>query len=72
MAEAVFDSTQEVGVRSEVRRDVFLIVGLFAVLSLVYWACVLLISGQAGFPLDDSYIHLQFARNLFNDGQIGV
>ena len=26
--------------------------------------------GRAGFPLDDSFIHLQFARNLFHDGQM--
>lgn len=70
MAEAVFDTRRNVGIRGDVRRDVCIIVGLFALLSFAYWAIVLLVFGQAGFPLDDAFIHLQFARNVFTDGQM--
>jgi len=47
-----------------------MIVAWFAGLSLLYWLAVFLVCGQAGFPLDDSFIHLQFARNLYEHGQM--
>jgi len=53
-----------------VRRDVLAIVAWFVGLSGLYWVAVLLVCGQAGFPLDDSFIHLQFARNLYEHGQM--
>jgi len=37
---------------------------LFVVLSVVYWAGVWLVAGSPGMPLDDSYIHLQYARSI--------
>lgn len=52
-----------------IREDVLAIIGWFVALSVLYWIGVLLLcDGRSGFPLDDSFIHLQFARNLFNDG----
>jgi len=48
-----------------------------AVCALYFAVEVYLLSGEIGFPLDDSWIHLQFARNLatghglsFNPGQL--
>ncbi len=51
-------------------RDLAAIIALFAALSLVYWAGVLGLVGRVGLPLDDPYIHLQFARNLYQHGQM--
>ena len=56
--------------RTSAIADLLLITLLFGVLSLAYWAGVYAVCGRAGFPLDDSYIHLQFARNLIHDGQM--
>lgn len=58
------------GHRGETLRDVASIVVLFALLSAIYWAAVWLVCGKVGFPLDDAFIHLQFARNFYNDGQM--
>jgi hypothetical protein len=52
------------------RRDCIWLAAWFVALSAVYWLGVLALCGRAGFPLDDSFIHLQFARNLFTDGQM--
>ena len=52
------------------RRDVATIAAWFAALSVAYWVGVFSLCGERGFPLDDSFIHLQFARNLYEDGQM--
>ena len=64
------DLTTTVGRRRDTARDVLSIAFFFIVLSALYWAAVYLACGKAGFPLDDPFIHLQFARNLYNDGQM--
>lgn len=56
--------------RRETVRDLVSIVTLFVLLSALYWAAIWLVCGKVGFPLDDAFIHLQFARNLYNDGQM--
>lgn len=45
------------------------ILASFAALSGLYWAIVSATVGP-GFPLDDTYIHLQFARRLAEEGQL--
>ncbi|MBN2561269.1 MAG: hypothetical protein JXQ75_10105 [Phycisphaerae bacterium] len=70
MADAVLQPAEGIGARIAVKRDIAAIVGTFAVLSAVYWVGVFMLSGEAGFPLDDAFIHLQFARNLYEDGQM--
>lgn len=42
----------------------------FLLLVGIYWGGVYGITGGLGFPLDDAYIHLQFARHLWEDGQM--
>jgi len=56
--------------RATALRDMLTIGGLFAALTLVYWIGVLAVCGQPGFPLDDAFIHMQFARHLVEDGQM--
>lgn len=51
-------------------RDLAVITLWFAACSFLYWLAVGLTTGGAGFPLDDSYIHLQFARNLYERGEM--
>lgn len=70
MADTVLQDAVFNGERAAVRRDLAVITGWFVALSAVYWVGVFVLSGQAGFPVDDSYIHLQFARNLYEDGQM--
>lgn len=43
---------------------------MFAVGSVIYWFAVWAVAGREGFPLDDAFIHLQFARNLFEHGEM--
>ncbi len=45
-------------------RHALLLAGLFVLLSALYWAAVYAVGGRAGLPLDDSYIHLQYARSI--------
>jgi hypothetical protein len=45
------------------RDDLLVVLAALAPL-LLFLACERLIAGAAGFPLDDSWIHLHFARNL--------
>jgi hypothetical protein len=70
MADTVLQPVECNGATMAVRRDLSVIIGWFALLSAAYWAAVLIVSGQIGFPLDDSFIHLQFARNLYESGQM--
>jgi hypothetical protein len=46
-------------------RHALLLAGLFGLLSALYWAVVYAVGGKPGFPLDDSYIHLQYARSIW-------
>lgn len=46
-------------------RHSLLLAGLFTVLSALYWGGVFAVGGRAGFPLDDAYIHLQYARSIW-------
>lgn len=55
---------------STTSKDLGTIAGVFIILSITYWILVFAFSGKPGFPLDDSFIHLQFARCLFEDGQM--
>ncbi|MCB9855646.1 MAG: hypothetical protein H6818_08135 [Phycisphaerales bacterium] len=50
--------------------DAAVITAIFAIGSILYWSAVWLVAGREGFPLDDAFIHLQFARNLFESGQM--
>lgn len=52
------------------RAGPLVIFGLFTLLTAAYWAGVWLLAGEPTFPLDDAYIHLQFARNLAETGQM--
>ncbi len=52
------------------RVDLLAIAGLFGLVTAAYWAGVVLLAGEPAFPLDDAYIHLQFARNLAETGQM--
>lgn len=70
MADVVLQPVRCNGVHAAIRRDVMMIAAWFVGLSAFYWLAVFLVCGQAGFPLDDSFIHLQFARNLYEHGQM--
>lgn len=70
MAEAVLQTTVRAEAREETVRDLSVIAGWFIGLSLLYWIAVLLVVGGPGFPLDDAYIHLQFAKNLYFHGEM--
>ncbi len=70
MAETVIQSTEPTEARGVVLRDLAVIAGCFAGLSAIYWTAVLVVCGGPGFPLDDSFIHLQFARNFYEHGQM--
>lgn len=56
--------TEAVPVARTAIRHALILAGLFVLLSAIYWAAVLLAAGGPGMPLDDSYIHLQYARAL--------
>lgn len=43
---------------------------MFVLGSVAYWLSVGLVAGREGFPLDDAFIHLQFARNLLESGEM--
>jgi len=51
-------------------RDRPVIAAAFLALLVLYWGIVYVTTGGLGFPLDDAYIHLQFARHLWEDGQM--
>jgi len=51
-------------------RDRTVIAAVFLALVVLYWGAVYVTTGGLGFPLDDAYIHLQFARHLWEDGQM--
>jgi hypothetical protein len=70
VAETVVQSKGRTGARGLVLRDLAVIAGCFAGLSAIYWTAVMVVCGGPGFPLDDSFIHLQFARNLYEHGQM--
>jgi arabinofuranosyltransferase len=46
-------------------RHAMLLMGLFVLLSALYWVAVYAVAGKPGFPLDDSFIHLQYARSIW-------
>jgi len=46
-------------------RHTLLLVALFVVLSVVYWVGIWAVAGQRGMPLDDPFIHLQYARSIW-------
>ncbi len=46
-------------------RHALLLAGLFLLLSILYWVAVYAVAGRPGFPLDDCYISLQYARSLW-------
>lgn len=70
MAEAIVQVAGRTDARAGIARDLAVIAGCFLGLSIVYWVAVFVFCGWPGFPLDDSFIHLQFARNLYQDGQM--
>ncbi|MCA9256463.1 MAG: hypothetical protein KDA33_12535 [Phycisphaerales bacterium] len=51
-------------------RAIAAIIAVFSIGSLAYWLAVWMVAGRDGFPLDDAFIHLQFARNLFETGDM--
>jgi hypothetical protein len=51
-------------------RDALMMFGWFAAISVAYLTAMRIAGGQIGLPTDDAYIHLQFARNLVEDGQM--
>ncbi|MFQ5411619.1 MAG: hypothetical protein ACE5EC_04955 [Phycisphaerae bacterium] len=66
------DQTQDRACTSA-RGDLAIIAGWFIALSAFYWIAVWAVIGRvffAGFPIDDAFIHLQFARNLFEQGEM--
>jgi arabinofuranosyltransferase len=46
-------------------RHAMLLAGLFVLLSVLYWLGVRAVAGQRGLPLDDPFIHLQYARSIW-------
>ena len=46
-------------------KHALLLTGLFLLLSCLYWACVYAVGGARGVPLDDPFIHLQYARSIW-------
>jgi arabinofuranosyltransferase len=52
------------GARTALRHGL-LLAGLFVILSVLYWAAVYAIGGARGVPLDDPFIHLQYARSIW-------
>lgn len=46
-------------------RHALVLAGLFVLLSAVYWIAIYAIAGKPGMPLDDSFIHLQYARSIY-------
>lgn len=50
--------------------DALVIGSVFAIGAAIYWFAVGYVVGREGFPLDDAFIHLQFARNLFRHGEM--
>jgi hypothetical protein len=52
------------------KRYCLLLIACFVLLSAIYFITLHFCLGGVGFPLDDAYIHLQFARNLDRTGQM--
>jgi len=73
-----FSSQKPTDTVGAVRKDMWVLIVVGLVACIGYAAVeVFLLDGQMAFPLDDSWIHLQFARNLaagqglaFNPGQL--
>ncbi len=67
MSETIVRTPQAAGVlpARTVVGHALLLAGLFVLLSGLYWGAVYAVGGQRGLPLDDAYIHLQYARSIW-------
>jgi len=63
-AQTILEPSRAAAGRRVLLGHVVVLFALFAALSAVYWAGIYYAIGEPGMPLDDSYIHLQYARSI--------